>query len=149
MANNKNQEEPLFITQERYTELEQELSERVANQKVIALEIKEARDLGDLRENDPYTKAMRKKEINDARIDEISEILDKAEIIEVKATENSLIEIGFKVVIQNLSTKAERTISLVGKSATGDADPQEGKVSIDSPIGAAVYKKKSRRYFCY
>lgn len=130
------------LTQDSYNELVVELENRKeVLRKEIADEISAARELGDLSENHAYAVAMEKKEMNENKILEIEDILAIAEIVE-ENREDNIISIGDKVEIQNEKTKEKRSVILVGSEDTKAANPLEGKISVDSPIGRAIFGAK-------
>lgn len=132
-------ESNLKMTQSSYDELVVELENRKeVLRKDIADEISAARELGDLSENHAYTVAMEKKEMNENRILEIEDILAVVEIVN-ENTSNNIVEVGDSVVILNLDSDEKRTVTLVGSEETKAANPLEGKISVDSPIGKAIY----------
>ncbi len=129
----------LTMTQDAYDELKRELELRInVTRKEIAEEIKAAMDLGDLSENHAYTVAMEKKEMNENRILELEDILAIAKIVAGNKTDN-FVNIGEPVEIQNVETKKNRIVVLVGTEESKAANPTEGKISVDSPIGKAIY----------
>lgn len=136
--NNKddNQQNTLMVTSSGLEEMKKELQDRIQKQTEIATEIDEARQLGDLRENEPYQNAMQKKEINDARIEELEYMISIAQVVE--GDHDGLVGIGSKVTIESSATKKDKVVTIVGREAAQEADPREGKVSIDSPIGSAL-----------
>lgn len=123
------------ITAEGKKELEAELVELKSRRGEVADKIAEARDFGDLSENAEYDSAREEQGILETRIAEIEEILNNAEII--KATSKSTIGLGSRVELKNGSKTAAYTI--VGPV---EADPLDGKVSNESPLGMALYGKK-------
>lgn len=130
------------ITQARFDALNKELKQRqgeIADE--IAQSIAEARQLGDLSENQPYTEAMERKEMNDTRIAQIEFILSTAEIVAGNGDSN-VVNVGDTVEVEKVADKSKKKFTLVGKSQTQEADPRQGKVSIDSPIGKALHKAK-------
>ncbi|MEP7103751.1 MAG: transcription elongation factor GreA [Candidatus Dojkabacteria bacterium] len=140
--NGKIEEKLMTMTQEAYNQLEAELDNRIkVLRKDIADEIAAARELGDLSENHAYSVAMEKKEMNENRILEIEDILAIAKIADENTQDNS-ISIGEKVEIQNVENKDKRIVVLVGSEETKVANPLEGKISVDSPIGKAIYNAK-------
>jgi transcription elongation factor GreA len=131
-------ESKLMVTQERFDEMQAELKERVeVLRDQIALEISTARDLGDLSENQAYADAMNRKDINEARIEELEYLISIAQVIQSEGKANA-ISIGSVVEVKKISDGKVRTITLVGKEETQEADPRVGKVSIDSPLGSAL-----------
>ncbi len=122
------------ITLEGKSELETELEELKGRRSQIAEKIANARDYGDLSENAEYDSAREEQGLVESRVSEIEDILQHAEII--KATKSSTIRVGSTVVLQNGSKVTYRIVGPV------EADPLEGKISNESPIGAALMGKK-------
>ena len=123
------------ITTDGKKELELELVDLKSRRGAIADKISDARDFGDLSENAEYDAAREEQGLLETRIAEIEDILNNAEII--KATKNSSIGLGSRVELKTGAKKVEYTI--VGPV---EANPIEGKISNESPIGMALYGKK-------
>lgn len=123
------------ITADGKKELELELIDLKSRRGDVAEKISNARDFGDLSENAEYDAAREEQGLLETRIAEIEEILNNAEII--KATKKSTIGLGSRVELKTGAKKVVYTI--VGPV---EADPLEGKVSNESPIGMALYGKK-------
>lgn len=123
------------ITNEGKKELEAELLELKSRRGAVADKISEARDFGDLSENAEYDAAREEQGLLETRIAEIEEIINNAEII--KASKRSTIGLGSRVELKTGTKKVVYTI--VGPV---EADPLEGRVSNESPIGMALYGKK-------
>lgn len=121
------------ITAEGRVELEKELKELKNRRGEIADRIAEARDYGDLTENAEYDSAREDQGVVETRIAEIEDILLNAE--EIKAKKGGKIHLGSKVTLQNGTTKV---YTLVGPV---EADPINGKISNESPIGLALMGK--------
>lgn len=121
------------ITAEGRVELEKELKELKNRRGEIADRIAEARDYGDLSENAEYDSAREDQGVVETRIAEIEDILLNAE--EIKAKKGGKIHLGSKVKLQNGTTKV---YTLVGPV---EADPINGKISNESPIGLALMGK--------
>lgn len=121
-------------------ELEQELAELVAQRPAIAERIATARAFGDLSENQEYTDARAEQKNVENRIIEIEEILKNAQLIETKKGGN--ITIGSTVII-DMAGK-EFTYTIVGPV---EANPLEGKISHESPIGKELLGRKSGEDF--
>lgn len=130
----------LMVTASGMEEMLAEIEERKQKQIEIAKEIDEARRLGDLKENAPYQEAMQKKEINDARLEELEYKASIAQVVE--SGDNGIVGVGSVVEIESVKNSRTKTVTLVGRQAAQEADPREGKVSIDSPIGSALMGKK-------
>ncbi|MAU34073.1 transcription elongation factor GreA [Candidatus Saccharibacteria bacterium] len=123
------------ITAEGKTELEQELVELKARRGEVADKISEARDFGDLSENAEYDAAREEQGLLETRIAEIEDILNNAEII--KSSGKKTVGLGSRVELKNGSKTT--TYTVVGPV---EADPLEGKISNESPIGMALFGKK-------
>ncbi len=142
MPNNNNQNDnknKVQLTKEGFQELQEELTELVEEKlpKVVK-RIAVARDKGDLSENTEYQNAKEDKEIIDARISEIEEVLKRAEVVS-KTRSKTQIGLGSEVVITSVDKGNKMKITLVGEFE-GDVD--EGKISVVSPIGRALLGKK-------
>lgn len=123
------------ITEAGKQELEAELTELKSRRGDIAEKIANARDFGDLSENAEYDSAREEQGLVESRIAEIEDILLNAELI--KSNGKSKVGLGSKV---ELKTGAKHvTYHLVGPV---EADPLEGKISNESPIGLALIDKK-------
>lgn len=123
------------ITAEGKKELELELEELKSRRGEVADKIAEARDFGDLSENAEYDAAREEQGLLETRIAEIEEIVNNADII--KAGKRTTIGLGSKVELKTGSKKV--TYTVVGPV---EADPLEGRISNESPIGMALYGKK-------
>ena len=123
------------ITAEGKKELETELEALKSRRGEIADKIAEARDYGDLSENAEYDAAREDQGLVESRIAEIEDILMNAELI--KVSRNSTISIGSKVELKNGSKTVNYHV--VGPV---EANPIEGKISNESPIGVALMGKK-------
>ncbi len=119
------------ITEKGRKELEDELAELKGRRSEIADKIAEARDYGDLSENAEYDSAREEQGIVETRISEIEEILLNAE--EIVAKSNDKVHLGSTVELKNGSKIVKYTV--VGPV---EADPASGKISDESPLGAAL-----------
>lgn len=122
------------LTKDGKQELEKELDELKGRRGYIAEKIADARDYGDLSENAEYDSAREEQGLVESRIAEIEDILQNAEII--TARKKSHVGLGSTV---ELSTGGKKVVySVVGPV---EANPLEGKVSNESPIGQALMGK--------
>lgn len=141
-ANKSSTVDLIELTQDAFNELQEELNHRKTTLRdEIATSIAEARDLGDLSENHPYKVAMEKRELNENRIVDLESMLKNAHVVS-SSTSTDVVTIGKTVVLVNKKTKKARTFVLVGSEVTESADPKLGKISVDSPIGKAIFKAK-------
>ena len=124
------------LTKEGAQELKTELDNLVAQRSDIAERIKSAREFGDLSENAEYTSALQEQERTESRIAEIEHILQNVELI-AKPRGGRLVQLGSFVKLKTGGKTKE--FQIVG---TVEADPLNGKISDESPIGQAVIGKK-------
>lgn len=125
-----------YLTRDGVQELQTELKELVAQRGPIAERIKTAREFGDLAENAEYSSARQEQEKVESRIAEIERILQNVEII-TKPKVDGKVRLGSLVKLRNDGKTKE--FQVVG---TVEADPLNGKISDESPIGRALMGKK-------
>lgn len=125
------------LTKDGIDELQKELDGMIARRSEIADSIKTAREQGDLSENAEYHAAKDDHERNEGRIAEIESILSNAELIK-KPKGDSKVQLGSVVVLKGQGGKTKE-FKVVG---TVEADPLNGKISDESPIGQALLGKK-------
>lgn len=124
------------LTAEGKAELEKELEELKARRSVIAEKIANARDYGDLSENAEYDAAREEQGQVEGRIGDIEEILQNSTLITHKNGASS-VQVGTTVTLETNGQKV--TYQIVGPV---EADPLEGKISNESPIGLALMGKR-------
>lgn len=124
-----------YLTAEGVDELKNELAQLTAQRGPIAERIKTAREFGDLSENAEYSSARQEQERVESRISEIEHILLNVEVIK-KPKGDSKVQLGSSVTLKNHDTKKFQVVGTV------EADPMNGKISDESPIGQALLGKK-------
>ena len=124
-----------LLTKEGVAELEKERNELISGRAAAADAIKTAREFGDLAENAEYQSARLEQEKLEARISEIEHILSSTEVI-TKPKGDSKVQIGSHVTLKNHDTKKFQVVGTV------EADPMNGKISDQSPIGKALLGKE-------
>lgn len=124
------------LTAKGVDELKKEFDLLMSERSVISERIKLAREFGDLSENAEYSSARQDQERAEARISEIDHILKNVAIIESPTNKNK-VELGNTVVLSG--TSADKTFTVVGSV---EADPLNGLISDESPIGKALLGKK-------
>ena len=120
------------LTKAGKAELEQELQDLILRRPAIAERLATARAFGDLSENQEYSDARAEQKTVENRILEIEEILKNTNIIRAGASRGK-VTIGSVVVVKNGNKK--QTFTIVGPV---EANPLEGKISNESPIGKAL-----------
>ncbi|MDO4908317.1 MAG: transcription elongation factor GreA [Corynebacterium sp.] len=137
-----------YITPETKAKLEDELNRLIAHRPVVAAEINERREEGDLKENAGYDAAREMQDQEEARIKQISQILANS------TTERSAIEEGVAVVgsvvhvYYNGDENAKETF-LIGTRAAASDNKHLETYSEQSPLGAAVigaHEGETREY---
>lgn len=126
----------VYLTRERIVEIEKELLEMKTNgRKEMADKIAEARSHGDLSENAEYDAAKEEQGLFELKIAKMEDILSRARVIDTSQFENGKVHILSKVKIKNLKSKKTFDYLLVSPE---EADFQEGKISITSPVGKGL-----------
>lgn len=128
------------LTKEGKAELEKELAELIAERPAIAERIATARAFGDLSENQEYTDARAEQKNVENRILEIQDTLKNAVLIKTKKSDKVVIGATVKI---NMGGK-EFTYTVVGPV---EANPLEGKISHESPIGKELLGRKAGEEF--
>ena len=100
----------------------------------VADQIKEARSFGDLSENSEYDEAKNEQGLVESRIAELEKRLKHARVIDESELSNDSISVGSHVKIKD-EDGDEEEYDITGST---EADPLEGKISDESPIGSAL-----------
>ena len=124
------------LTAKGVDELKKEFELLVSERSAVSERIKLAREFGDLSENAEYSSARQDQERAESRISEIDHILKNVTIIKNPTGKNK-VELGNTVVLSG--SKADKTFTVVGSV---EADPLNGLISDESPIGKALLGKK-------
>ena len=129
----------IYLTKEGLEKLKQEHEELTKVKRPEILDrVAQARNMGDLSENAEYTMAREELSFIDGRIDELEELIAQAVLIqEDHAKGNHVVKLGSKVSV-NIKGKKEEFM-VVGE---WEADPNEKKISHESPLGKAIIGKK-------
>jgi transcription elongation factor GreA len=126
-----------YLTAGGLKALKDELHELMTNKRgEIAERLKEAKADGDLSENAMYDAARDEQSFVEGRISEIEHILKHAAVISNKG--NGQVSLGSKVQVE--LEEGEQEYVIVGST---EANPDEGKISDQSPIGKALIGKKA------
>lgn len=125
------------LTKEGRAELEKELKTLIDNRAELAENIATARSQGDLAENAEYHAAKDEQAKQELRIEEIEHILLNSDLIKGNKTVSSVV-LGSSVKLKSAGGKTKE-FQVVG---TVEADPLNGKISDESPIGQALLGKK-------
>lgn len=126
----------IILTHEGKVKLEEELQNlKVVRRAEVAVKIKEARAQGDLSENAEYDAAKEEQAEIESRITQIQNMLKKAQVIDESEFAAGVVNLGNKVRIFDKEFEEEDVYSIVGSA---EADPMNGKISNESPIGRAL-----------
>lgn len=128
-----------YLTPEGKEKLKVELEDLKGPQRIaLAKRLRSAIEMGDLSENADYQKAKEDQAFLEGRIQELQYIINNAIVIENDGKPKDKVIVGTKVTIQEDEFPPE-TYYLVGAK---EADPRNGKISHESPIGAALLEHK-------
>ena len=120
--------------------LEDELFDlKVNRRKEVAQKIKEAREQGDLSENAEYDAAKDEQRDIEARIEELEKLLKNVEVIDQDEVDLDTVSIGSRVKLYDVEMDEEVEYTIVGST---EADALNGKISNESPVGAALIGSK-------
>ena len=127
------------ITPEGLKKLEEEIEYlSTVRRREVADRIKEARDFGDISENAEYDDAKNEQAFLEGEIQDLTAKIRNSHII--KAGAGDIVQMGSKVTVKDIEFGDEETFMLVGST---EADPDEGKISNESPLGQALLGQKS------
>ena len=130
------EEKEVILTQEGFDKLEKELNYlRTEKRAEIAERIKVALGFGDLSENSEYDEAKNAQAENEAKIAEYENKVRHAKIIDAKDIDTETVQIGNTVKVLDIEFNEEVEYTIVGSA---EADPYEGKISNESPVGKAL-----------
>jgi transcription elongation factor GreA len=128
---------PTYLTREGEKKLRAELAELTGpRREELSKRLRSAIQMGDLSENADYHKAKEDQAFLEGRIQEIEAVLRMAVIVEKADTD--VVTVGNKVTVQEGDFEPE-VFHLVGAK---EADPRNGKISNESPIGRAPMEQK-------
>lgn len=134
MSNDK-----VYLTPEGKEELEKELENLLeVRRPELALKLKEAVAQGDLKENADYHDAKEQQGFVEGRIQYLENLLRYAEIISNDG-KSDVVRIGSEVTIREDGFDEDETYMIVGAA---EANPTDGKISHESPIGNALLSHK-------
>lgn len=129
------------LTAEGLRKLQEELEYLVTVKRPeITERLKEARAQGDLSENAEYEQAREDQGFNEGRIQELEQMLKTAVVIDEAAANKDVVNFGATVVLEDMEFGDKEEYTIVG---TAEADSFAGKISNDSPVGAAILGQKA------
>lgn len=130
----------VVLTYEGLKKLENEL-EYLKGQKrrEVAERIKQALSFGDLSENSEYDEAKNEQAQVEVRIVQVEKILKNAKVIDEDEVTTDVVSVGSKVKMLDVEFNEEVEYLIVGST---EADPNNAKISNESPVGAGIIGKK-------
>ncbi len=132
--------EKVLMTPEGYQKLLKEMEDLQKNQRpAIIKEIEEARAKGDLSENAEYHAAKEKHALIENRISELSKKINNAQVVDPSTVSKDRVGFGCTVVLYDLDNEKSVEYMIVGED---ESDPNNGKISINSPIAQALAGKE-------
>jgi len=133
-------EKDVFLTFEGLKKLEEELDKlKTVRRKEVAERIKQALAFGDISENSEYDEAKNEQAQLEERIAKLEAMLRNAKLIDDDEISTDVVTLGSKVVVKDLEFDEEMEYTIVGSA---EADPFNGKISNESPVGSALLGKK-------
>ena len=132
--------EKQFLTKKGYDERVARLEElKVVRRKEVAQKLKEAREQGDLSENAEYDAARDEQRDNEAKIEELENLIKNAVVISDDDIDHNVANLGSAVTLKDLESGEEMEFSIVGSA---EVNSLEFKISNESPLGKAMIGKK-------
>jgi transcription elongation factor GreA len=130
-----------YLTPEGYKEIENRLKHlREVRRSEVADRLRTAMEEGgDLSENAEYEDAKNEQAFVEGEIIRLEGILSSAEIIEQATGKKEIVAVGARVTVQEKGTSDKEIYHIVGSA---EADPSEGKISVESPLGKALIGAK-------
>lgn len=128
-----------FLTRQGYEKLRDELGRLKERRGQLAVEIGEAREKGDLKENAEYHAAKEEQAKVQHRMNELEQKLRTAQIIDEKNVQAGEIRIGATAHLKNAKTGEAVVYTLVDAA---EADFSKGWISVQSPVAQALLGHK-------
>ena len=125
-----------LVTEEGLRKLQEQYDYLVnVKRKEIINAIEVARGFGDLSENAEYTEARNEQAKNEAEITRLKSVIDNAVVVSENEISTDRVSVGTTVKYVNVNTGKESEYAIVGAD---EADPENGSISSESPIGMAL-----------
>lgn len=138
-------ERDVLLTQEGFEKLNEELQ---FLQEVKRLEVAErirvAREFGDISENSEFDDAKNEQAMIEKEIAKLEERLRAARIIDPTEASADAVAVGLRVKVKDVTRKKDMEYQLVGSA---EADPTNGRLSNESPVGRALMGRKKGETF--
>ncbi len=132
-----------LLTQQGFERLSQELADLKDKQVRLVVQLEEVAQPDESGEDGLATQLKEELEVVNDRIDNITQTLDSAKIINGQNTQNGCVQVGCTVKIK-ISGRHEKIFQIVNHM---EANPDDNKISDQSPLGLALIGKKVRDTF--
>ena len=130
----------ILLTQQGYDDIVKEHEYLVTVRRAeVSEHLKEAKSYGDLSENAEYDAAKDEQANLEERIARLEYMMRNAKVVSEDELTGEHVNLGLTVKIRDIDTKEKYTYTIVGIT---DADPFEGKISNESPVGKALLGKR-------
>lgn len=138
----EDEEEKLYISPSQHKKMVEELDRLKTKERLrIADRIKEAKGFGDLSENAEYDEAKKEQAFIEGTIMDLERQLEHAIVVEPDNQSTSEVHMGCRVQVRDVDSGKDRWFTIVGNL---EADPFDGRISIDSPVGKALVGKHEK-----
>ena len=123
------------MSQEGLDKIKKELEEAIAQRPVIAAQIAEAREKGDLSENAEYESAREAQGLLELKIANLQDTIANAKVVDASQLSTDKVQMLNTVKVKNLSAGIIMTFTIVGEK---EADFSKGKLAATTPIAKAL-----------
>lgn len=124
-----------YLTRAGYQKLQKDLDQLKKRKETLSMEISEAREKGDLKENAEYITAKERLGEVMSRIGKIVDQLSSARLIDEMQIKKDEVQIGVKVTLQEKDSNEEYVWTLVGEA---ESDPSAGRMSVHAPLAQGL-----------
>ena len=131
----------VILTPEGLKKLQDEIDYLITTKREeVAERIKEAREFGDITENSEYDDAKNEQAMLEHRISQLQEKVSRARVVRTSEIGTDMVTLGATVTLKDLEDDEVCVYRLVGSA---EADPMEGRVSNESPLGQSIMGRRS------
>jgi transcription elongation factor GreA len=129
--------EEIVLTREGHELLKKKLEEyRRILYEELPKKLKLAKEHGaELRENKEYLDIKREQDYYELEVRRLEELLEKATVLDESQIDTTIVSIGTRVTLKDMSTNKTEVYELVSPA---EADPEQNKISTESPVGRAL-----------
>ena len=133
-------EETIPMTEQGFNMYKEKLQRlKTTDRAAVAERIRQAKEFGDISDNSEYETAKSDQAFIEGEIIQLENLLSRAKIIDRNELTTDEVHLGSTVQLKDEATKEVFVMTLVG---TTEADIEKGRISNESPIGAAILDKK-------